>query len=81
MFGGATDMRIGASMPAVDSAMKALNKWYYSKNFPNAEHGFLRAQDDPKNPANEVVQEGNLAATKEAWPQTVDFLKKNMGMK
>ena len=81
MFGGATDMRIGASMPAVDSAMKAMNKWYYSKNFPNAEHGFLRAQDDPKIPPNEVVQQGNLAATKEAWPQTVDFLKKNLGMK
>jgi len=80
MFGGATDMRIGAGMPGVDSAMKALNKWYYSKNFPNAQHGFVRAQDDPQTPPNEVVQQGNLAAVKEAWPQTVAFLKKNMGM-
>jgi carboxymethylenebutenolidase len=81
MFGGATDMRIGAGMPGVDSAMKALNKSYYSKNFPNAAHGFVRAQDDPQTPPNEVVQQGNLAAVKEAWPQTVDFLKKNLGMK
>jgi carboxymethylenebutenolidase len=81
MFGGATDARVGAGMPGVDSAMKALNKWYYSKNFPNAAHGFVRAQDDPQTPRNEVVEQGNLAAVKEAWPQTVSFLKKNMGMK
>ncbi|HEV8447985.1 MAG TPA: dienelactone hydrolase family protein [Gemmatimonadaceae bacterium] len=80
MFNGAIDARTGAGMPGVDSAMKALNKSYYGKNFPNAEHGFVRAQDDPKTPPNEVVQQGNLAAIKEAWPQTIAFLKKNMGM-
>jgi carboxymethylenebutenolidase len=81
MFNGAKDARTGTPMPAVDSAMKALNKWYYSKNFPGAIHGFLRAQDDPKATRDEAEEQANLAATKEAWPQTVDFLKKNMGMK
>jgi len=81
MFNGAKDTRTGAPMPAVDSAMKALNKSYYSKNFPGAIHGFLRAQDDPKPTRDEAEEQANLAATKEAWPQTVDFLKKNLGMK
>lgn len=81
MFNGAKDTRTGAPMPAVDSAMKALNKSYYSKNFPGAIHGFLRAQDDPKPTRDEAEEQANLAATKEAWPQTVAFLKKNMGMK
>jgi carboxymethylenebutenolidase len=80
MFNGAKDTRTGAPMPAVDSAMKALNKSYYSKNFPGAIHGFLRAQDDPKPTRDEAEEQANLAATKEAWPQTVAFLKKNMGM-
>jgi carboxymethylenebutenolidase len=81
MFNGAKDTRTGAPMPAVDSAMKALNKSYYSKNFPGAIHGFLRAQNDPKPTRDEAEEQANLAATKEAWPQTVAFLKKNMGMK
>jgi carboxymethylenebutenolidase len=80
MFNGAKDTRTGAPMPTVDSAMKALNKSYYSKNFPGAIHGFLRAQDDPKPTRDEAEEQANLAATKEAWPQTVAFLKKNMGM-
>ena len=80
MFNGAKDTRTGAPMPAVDSAMKALNKSYYGKNFPGAVHGFLRAQDDPKANRDEAEEQANLAATKEAWPQTIDFLKKNLGM-
>lgn len=90
MFNGAKDTRTGAPMPAVDSAMKALNKSYYGKNFPGAIHGFARAQDDPRQPraqANETEadvqaeEQANLAAIKEAWPQTIAFFKKNMGMK
>jgi carboxymethylenebutenolidase len=88
MFNGAKDTRTGGGMPAVDSIMKAMNKSYYGKNFAGAIHGFLRAQDDPRQPrtgeTEEVVkdeEQANLAATKEAWPQTIAFLKKNMGMK
>jgi carboxymethylenebutenolidase len=80
MFNGAKDTRTGAPMPAVDSAMRALNKSYYGKNFPGAVHGFMRAQDDPKPTRDEAEEQANLAAAKEAWPQTIAFLKKNMGM-
>lgn len=88
MFNGAKDTRTGSGMPPVDSAMKALGKSYYGKNFPGAIHGFLRAQDDPRAPRGQETQadveaeeQANLAATKEAWPQTIEFLKKNLGMK
>ena len=88
MYNGAKDARTGAGMPGVDSAMKALKKSYYGKNFAGAIHGFVRAQDDPRPPRGQETQadvdaeeQANLAAIKEAWPQTVSFLKKNMGMK
>ena len=67
--------------------MKALGKTYYGKNFAGAIHGFVRAQDDPRPPRGEETEadveaeeKANLAAIKEAWPQTIDFLKKNLGM-
>jgi carboxymethylenebutenolidase len=92
LLSGSKDARIGAAMPAIDSTMKALNKWYYGKNYEGAIHGFLRAQDDPRAPrqsANasetqadvDAERAANLAATKDAWPRTVDFLKKNLGVK
>lgn len=88
MFNGAKDARTGAGMPGVDSVMKSMHKSYYGKNFPGAIHGFARAQDDPR-PTRaqeteadvQAEEQANLAAIKEAWPQTVSFLKKNMGMK
>ncbi|MDB4914352.1 MAG: dienelactone hydrolase [Gemmatimonadetes bacterium] len=87
LLSGSKDPRIGASMPAIDSAMKAMGKWYYGKNYDGAVHGFLRAQDDPKAPSAQcdeacVVKEraDNLAAVKDGWPKTVDFLKKNLGI-
>ncbi len=45
---GSKDARIGAAMPAIDSAMTMQKKWYYGRNYAGAIHGFLRAQDDPK---------------------------------
>jgi carboxymethylenebutenolidase len=89
LLGGSKDARIGAAMPGIDSAMKALGKNYSSKNYEGAIHGFLRAQDDPKasrDPAVPAVRDpaeeaANLAATKDAWPRTVEFLKKNLGLK
>lgn len=80
LLSGAQDARIGAAMPAVDSAMKALRKPYLGINYPGAIHGFLRAQDDSTahNPAQE---QANLTATKDAWPRTVAFLRKNLGVK
>jgi carboxymethylenebutenolidase len=80
LLSGARDARIGAAMPAVDSAMKALGKSYVGINYPGAGHGFLRSQDDTS-AHNPAWQQADLAATKDAWPRTVAFLKKNLGVR
>jgi carboxymethylenebutenolidase len=87
LLSGSKDARIGAAMPAVDSTMKALGKSYSGTNYDGAIHGFLRAQDDPKAATPQcddacVAKEraDNLAATKDGWPKTVAFLKKNLGL-
>src|SRR5262245_38270603 len=81
LLNGSKDARIGAAMPAIDSSMKALGKAYVGKNYEGAVHGFLRAQADPKEPRDEAEEQANLAATKDGWPRTVEFLKKNLGVK
>ena len=87
LLSGSKDARIGAGMPALDSAMKALHKDYFGKNYEGAVHGFLRAQNDPKTGVDSTgkslrdptEEAANLAATKDAWPRTIAFLKKNLG--
>jgi carboxymethylenebutenolidase len=81
LFSGAKDARIGAAMPAVDSIMKSLGKSYVSKNYEGATHGFMRSQDDPKATRDLAEEAANRAATNEAWPRTVEFLKRNLGLK
>jgi carboxymethylenebutenolidase len=96
LLSGAGDGRIGVTMPGIESAMKANGKDYYGMNYPGAIHGFLRAQDDAigpqpgrngapptSRPEADIAAEqaANLAATKDAWPKTVAFLKKNLGVK
>jgi carboxymethylenebutenolidase len=89
LLSGSKDARITALMPAIDSMMKAMHKGYDYRNYDGAIHGFLRAQDDPKPPAadaaadaaNRAEEAANLAGTKDAWPRTVAFLKKNLGVK
>ena len=78
LLSGAKDTRIGTAMPAVDSAMKALGKSYVGINYPGAIHGFLRAQDDPKPQRDVAEEQANLAATKDAWPRTLEFLRRNL---
>ena len=78
LLSGSKDVRIGAAMPAVDSMMKALGKSYVGVNYPGAVHGFLRAQNDPKPQRDEAEEQANLAATKDAWPRTLDFLRRNL---
>jgi carboxymethylenebutenolidase len=80
LLSGSKDARIGAVMPALDSAMKALNKDYFGKNYEGAVHGFARAQDDPKEQRDPAEEQANLAATKDAWPRTIAFLKKHLGI-
>ncbi|HTE47220.1 MAG TPA: dienelactone hydrolase family protein [Gemmatimonadaceae bacterium] len=78
LFSGAKDARITAAMPAVDSAMKSLGKTYTSTNYDGAVHGFMRSQDDPK-PTRDLAEEAaNLTATKDAWPRTVAFLRRQL---
>lgn len=78
LLSGSKDPRIGAAMPAVDSAMKALGKSYLGINYPGAVHGFLRAQGDPKPQRDIAEEQANLAATKDAWPRTLEFLRRNL---
>jgi carboxymethylenebutenolidase len=81
LLSGSKDARIGAAMPALDSAMKAMHKTYSGTNYEGAIHGFLRAQDDPKTPPDAAEGQANLAATKDGWPKTVAFLKQTLGTK
>ena len=78
LLSGSVDQRIGAAMPAIDSAMKALGKSYVGINYPGAIHGFLRAQNDPKATRDEPEEQANLTATKDAWPRTLEFLRRNL---
>ncbi len=81
LLSGSKDARIGAAMPAIDSIMKSMKKEYSGTNYEGAVHGFLRAQNDPKATRDEVEEAANLAATKDGWPKTIAFLKKNLGVK
>lgn len=81
LLNGSKDARIAAAMPVLDSVMKSLRKNYAQTNYDGAVHGFLRAQDDPKATRDPVEEAANLAATKDGWPKTIAFLKKNLGVK
>jgi carboxymethylenebutenolidase len=78
LLNGSKDARIGAAMPALDSTMKALGKEYSGTNYEGAVHGFLRAQNDPRPTRDEAEEAANLAASKDAWPKTIAFLKKHL---
>ena len=78
LLNGSKDARIATAMPAVDSAMKALGKSYVGRNYEGAVHGFLRAQDDPKAQRDPAEEQANLAATQDAWPRTLEFLRREL---
>jgi carboxymethylenebutenolidase len=69
LYGG-NDARINATIPATDSTMKRLGKSYEYHIFDGAGHGFLRGQDG---------NEPNTAASVQAWPKTVAFLRTHLG--
>jgi len=91
LLSGTRDARIGATMPALDSTMKSMKKDYFGMNYQNASHGFLRQQDDPHFVRDSTAADGrrrdaeteagDVAATKDGWPKTIAFLKKNLGVK
>lgn len=78
LLNGSKDARIGSSMPAIDSAMKAAGKNYFGKNYEGAVHGFVRAQADPKAQRDEAEEQANVAALKDAWPRTLEFLRTHL---
>jgi carboxymethylenebutenolidase len=65
---GQNDNRVSSTVPAADSAMKALGKTYEHFIFDGAGHGFLRAQDGHDG--------ANGAAATQAWPKTVAWFDK-----
>lgn len=69
LYGG-SDARINATIPATDSTMKQLGKSYEHHIFEGAGHGFLRGQDG---------NEANTAASVQAWPKTIAFLRAKLG--
>lgn len=69
LYGG-NDARINATIPATDSTMKRLGKSYEYHIFDGAGHGFLRGQDG---------HEPNTAASVQAWPKTIAFLRTHLG--
>ena len=65
---GENDARVNATIPPADSAMKRFGNTYEYRIFPGAGHGFLRAQDGAGG--------ANLAATREAWPLTIQWFRR-----
>lgn len=65
------DERVNATIPAADSALKALGRSYEYHFFDGAGHGFLRSQEGRDG--------ANLAASRQAWPQTVEFFRRTLG--
>jgi len=65
------DERVNSTVPPADSAMKQLGKPYEYDMFEGAGHGFLRAQDGRDG--------ANMAATRRAWPRTIEFFREHLG--
>jgi carboxymethylenebutenolidase len=72
LYGG-DDNRVNATIPVADSGMRAAGKSYQPHVFAGAGHGFLRAQSDS---ARGIA---NIAASKAAWPLTIEFFRKHLG--
>ncbi len=67
---GEDDARVNTTIRPAAEVLKRLGRSYDSHLFPGAGHGFLRAQDG---------REGaNRRAAEQAWPLTVDFLKRHL---
>jgi carboxymethylenebutenolidase len=67
---GENDARVNATIQPADSTMQGLGKTYEPVVFAGAGHGFLRQQSGQNG--------ANLAATKDAWPRTVAWFRKNL---
>ena len=70
LYGG-DDARVNKTIPAAQTEMKRLGKSYQPEIYDGAGHGFLRAQ--------EARDGANMRASERAWPETIGFLKKELG--
>ena len=68
LYGG-NDNRVTSTVPTAETEMKKLSKTYEPHVFEGAGHGFLRQQMG--------ADGANMKATQQAWPVTVDFIRKN----
>jgi len=68
---GASDARVGATVPPADSAMRALGKTFTHYSYEGAAHGFLRQQSGQTG--------ANLTATQQAWPATIAWFRRYLG--
>jgi carboxymethylenebutenolidase len=65
---GEDDARVNATVGPAAATMKELGKTFVTHTYKGAGHGFLRAQDGRDG--------ANLEASKQAWPATIEHLKK-----
>ncbi|MCH7805401.1 MAG: dienelactone hydrolase family protein [Acidobacteria bacterium] len=70
LYGG-DDARVNKSIPDAQTEMKRLGKSYQPEIYDGAGHGFLRAQ--------EARDGANMRASERAWPETIEFLKRELG--
>jgi len=70
LYGG-DDARVNKTIPAAETEMKRLGKSYQPEIYDGAGHGFLRAQ--------EARDGANMRASEQAWPETIGFLRKELG--
>jgi carboxymethylenebutenolidase len=68
---GANDARVNANIELAKTEMAKAKAVYEPHIFEGAGHGFLRQQ------AGNTNAPANLKATEQAWPLTVEFLKKH----
>jgi carboxymethylenebutenolidase len=68
-FFGGDDKRVTATVQPTEDAMKAAGKTFMPNIYPGAGHGFLRQQDGQNG--------ANKKAAEQAWPATIEFLRKN----
>lgn len=76
LYGG-NDARVNATIPAADSALKALARSYRPIVYEGAGHGFLRAQGDTTGGGANAA--ANAEATRRAWPETLAFFRQHLG--
>lgn len=67
LYGG-NDARVNATIPAADSALRALGRVYQQNIYPGAGHGFLKQQGG--------MNGANLTASRSAWPATIAWFRK-----